>query len=55
MDEMKLIIEKKQYKGDTSVISTRLPIEIIKDLDWLEEPEKKGIKEEEICEKPKEA
>lgn len=28
--------------------------EIIKDLDWLEEPEKKGIKEEEICEKPKE-
>lgn len=26
--------------------------EIIKDLDWLEEPEKKEIKEE-ICEKPK--
>ena len=35
MDEMKLIIEKKQYKGDTSVISTRLPIEIIKDLDKI--------------------
>ena len=35
MDEMKLIIEKKQYKGETSVISTRLPIEVIKDLDKI--------------------
>ena len=35
MDDMKLIIEKKQYKGETSVISTRLPIEVIKDLDKI--------------------
>ncbi|MGN0557690.1 MAG: ribbon-helix-helix protein, CopG family [Acutalibacteraceae bacterium] len=33
----KLIIPSKRYKGDTSVVSARLPIELIKDLDRIAE------------------
>ena len=33
--EKKLTIEQKKYKGETSVVSTRLPIEIIKEIDRI--------------------
>ena len=33
----KLIIPSKKYKGDTSVVSARLPNEMIKDLDTIAE------------------
>jgi len=35
MSDKKLIIPSKKYKGDTSVISARLPNEMIKDLDKI--------------------
>ncbi len=31
----KLTIEQKKYKGETSVISARLPIELIKEIDKI--------------------
>lgn len=33
----KLFIPSKRYKGDTSVVSARLPNELIKDLDQIAE------------------
>ena len=33
--EKKLTIEEKKYKGETSVVSTRLPIELIKEVDRI--------------------
>ena len=33
----KLFIPSKRYKGDTSVVSARLPHELIKDLDRIAE------------------
>lgn len=33
----KLVIPSKKYKGDTSVVSARLPNEMIKDLDQIAE------------------
>lgn len=33
----KLFIPSKRYKGDTSVVSARLPNELIKDLDRIAE------------------
>jgi len=33
--EKKLTIEQKKYKGETSVVSTRLPIELIKEIDRI--------------------
>ena len=37
MDERKLIISPRKYKGETSVVSTRLPVEMIKNLDSIAE------------------
>jgi len=37
MSDKKLIIPSKKYKGDTSVVSARLPNEMIKDLDRIAE------------------
>ena len=37
MAEKKLIIPSKKYKGDTSVVSARLPNSIIRDLDKIAE------------------
>lgn len=37
MAEKKLIISSKKYKGDTSVVSARLPNDMIKDLDAIVE------------------
>ena len=33
--EKKLTIEQKKYKGETSVVSARLPIELVKDVDRI--------------------
>lgn len=33
--EKKLTIEEKKYKGETSVVSMRLPIELIKEVDRI--------------------
>ena len=37
MAEKKLIIPSKKYKGDTSVVSARLPNSMIRDLDKIAE------------------
>lgn len=37
MSDKKLIIPSKKYKGDTSVVSARLPNDMIKDLDRIAE------------------
>lgn len=37
MADKKLFIPSKRYKGDTSVVSARLPSELIKDLDRIAE------------------
>ena len=37
MSGKKLFIPSKRYKGDTSVVSARLPIDMIKDLDRIAE------------------
>ena len=37
MDDKKLIISPRKYKGETSVVSTRLPVEMIKNLDSIAE------------------
>ena len=37
MDRKKLTISPKKYKGETSVVSARLPIEMIKVLDNIAE------------------
>lgn len=37
MSDKKLIISSKKYKGDTSVVSARLPNEMIRDLDRIAE------------------
>lgn len=37
MPGKKLFIPSKRYKGDTSVVSARLPNELIKDLDRIAE------------------
>ena len=33
----KLIVESKKYKGETLIISSRLPIELIKEIDNVSE------------------
>ena len=33
--EKKLTIEQKKYKGESSVVSARLPIDVIKDVDRI--------------------
>ena len=33
--EKKLTIEQKKYKGETNVVSTRLPIELIREVDRI--------------------
>lgn len=33
--EKKLTIEQKKYKGESSVVSARLPIELIKEIDRI--------------------
>ena len=33
--EKKLTIEEKRYKGESSVVSMRLPVELIKDIDRI--------------------
>lgn len=35
--DKKFVIPSKRYKGDTSVVSARLPIDMIKDLDKIAE------------------
>ena len=37
MSAKKLVIPSKKYKGDTSVVSARLPNEMIKDIDRIAE------------------
>lgn len=37
MADKKLVIPTKRYKGDTSVVSARLPNDMIKDLDNIAE------------------
>lgn len=37
MADRKLMIPSKKYKGDTSVVSARLPNEMIKDIDNIAE------------------
>ncbi len=37
MTDKKLIISSKKYKGDTSVVSARLPVEMVKELDRIAE------------------
>ena len=37
MAEKKFVIPSKRYKGDTSVVSARLPNDMIKDLDNIAE------------------
>jgi len=37
MENEKLIIPQKRFKGDTSVVSARLPSEMIKELDRIAE------------------
>lgn len=37
MDDKKLIISPRKYKGETSVVSARLPAEMIKELDKIAE------------------
>lgn len=37
MDDKKLIIRAKKYKGESSVISARVPIELVKELDNVAE------------------
>ena len=33
--EKKLVLEQKKYKGESSVVSARLPIELIKEIDRI--------------------
>lgn len=37
MSEKKLIVEPKKYKSETSVVSARLPIDMIKEIDRVVE------------------
>ena len=37
MDSKRLIISPRKYKGETSVVSARLPVEMIKALDEIAE------------------
>ncbi len=37
MDNNKLVISPRKYKGETSVVSARLPVEMIKALDKIAE------------------
>ncbi len=37
MNTKRLIISSKKYKGDTSVFSVRLPLEMVKELDNISE------------------
>ena len=37
MDGKKFVISPKKYKGETSVVSARLPVEMIKTLDEIAE------------------
>lgn len=37
MERKKLIISPRKYKGETSVVSARLPVEMIKTLDEIAE------------------
>ncbi|MDY4487277.1 MAG: ribbon-helix-helix protein, CopG family [Candidatus Limivicinus sp.] len=37
MESKKLIISPRKYKGETSVVSARLPVEMIKTLDEIAE------------------
>lgn len=37
MTEKKLVIQAKKYKGESSVISVRIPIELVKTIDGIAE------------------
>ncbi len=37
MDNNKLVISPRKYKGETSVVSARLPVEMVKALDQIAE------------------
>ena len=37
LSEKKLIVESKKYKSETSVVSARLPIDMIKEIDRVVE------------------
>lgn len=37
MNKNRLVISSKKYKGDTSVFSVRLPLEMVKELDNISE------------------
>jgi len=37
MNKKRLVISSKKYKGDTSVFSVRLPLEMVKELDNIAE------------------
>lgn len=37
MVDKKLVIPPRKYKGDTSVVSARLPVDMIKELDKIAE------------------
>ena len=48
-DVEKLVIPPKRYKGETMVVSSRLPVELVKKIDEL--AEKTGRTRNEILEK----
>jgi predicted DNA-binding protein len=35
LNDKKLIVHSKKYKGDSSVVSARLPMELIRDIDLV--------------------
>lgn len=37
MEEKKLVVSAKKYKGETSVVSLRLPIDLVQDIDRVAE------------------
>lgn len=37
MNDKKLVIPPRKYKGETSVVSARLPVEMVKSLDKIAE------------------
>ena len=37
MGDKKLVIQAKKYKGDSSVVSSRIPIDLVKNLDKIAE------------------
>ena len=37
MDNIKLIIPQKKYTGETSIVSMRIPKDMLKDIEWSED------------------